>query len=271
MVVVFIILLVVGLLAGLIAGLFGLGGGILFAPVLLFLFQSGGVPEPVLWTVGTSLICNFFAALSSSFKHFQMGNLYVREGVTTGLFGVIGTFIGRFIATSPYYSEREFTIFFILILSYSLFHFLRNRKPRRFTTGDNVAPMRWYQSVSIGLASGALATLAGVGGGLILVPVMTIILSFGFLKVVSISSLAIVMITLSGWIQLALLNPSVSGYSGLHIGYVDIGVAFPLIAGSFFGARKGVRLLSVIRLRTLELALSVLLLFVVARLLYGLF
>jgi len=270
MIVVFLILLVIGLLGGVIAGLFGLGGGILFVPVLLFLFQSAGVQDPVLWTVGTSLLCNFTASLSSSFKHFQMGNSYIREGVMIGLFGVAGTFIGRVIATSPYYSEREFVIFFSIILFYSVYHFLRKRKTQQQDTADEVTVMRWYQSVLIGLASGVLAPLAGVGGGLIMVPAMTILLSFGFRKVVSISSLAIVMITLSGWMQLAFMGPLTPGYSGLHLGYVDFGVAIPLIIGSFYAARRGVWLLSVVRLRTLEIAFSVLLLFVAARMLYGL-
>ncbi len=270
MIIVFLILLIAGILGGLIAGLFGLGGGILFAPVLLFLFQSANVQEPVLWTVGTSLFCNFIAALSSSYKHIQMGNTFISEGLMTGLFGIAGTFLGRFIATSPYYSEREFIIFFSIILFYSVYHFLRNRKPRSLETATEVHPMRWYHAMLLGLAAGVLATLAGVGGGLVLVPAMTVFLSFGFRKVVSISSMAIVIITLSGWIQLALLTPASSGYSGLDVGFVDLGVAFPLVIGSFFAARYGVRLLGIIRLRTLEIAFSIILLFVAGRMLYGL-
>ncbi len=270
MIIIFLILIIVGILGGLIAGLFGLGGGILFAPVLLVLFQSAEVPDPVLWTVGTSLMCNFISASSSSFKHFQMGNIFVREGLMTGMFGVAGTFAGRFIATSPYYSEREYIIFFSCILMYSVYHFLRNRKPVRAEGGSELGVMKWHSAALIGFASGALATLAGVGGGLIMVPAMTIFLSFGFRKVVSISSLAIVMITFSGWFQMALLSPATAGYSGFYIGFVDLGLAIPLVAGSFFAARFGVRLLAVIKLRTLEIAFSLMLLLVIARLLYGL-
>ena len=271
MAIIFFILLIVGIFGGIIAGLFGLGGGILFAPVLLFLFQSAGVQEPVLWTVGTSLICSFIASLSSSYKHFQMDNSFFSEGLATGLFGIAGTFIGRFIATSPYYSEREFIIIFSLILIYSVFHFLRKRQPISNETAATVLPMRWYHAIPIGLASGALATLAGVGGGLVLVPAMTVILSFGFRKAVSISSMSIVMITCSGWIQLALLTPPTSGFSGWEIGFVDLGVALPLVTGSIFGARYGVKLLSVVRLRVLEIAFSLILMFVAGRMLYGLF
>lgn len=270
MFVIILLLLVTGFLAGLIAGLFGLGGGILFTPVLLLLFQLAGIPDPVLWTLGTSLLCNFTAAVSSSFKHFQLGNIFLREGISVGVFGIAGTYIGRIIATSPYYNEFEFTIIFSMILLYSVFHFLK-KKPSEIIKSREVKNMRIYQALVIGLAAGALATLAGVGGGLILVPVMTVLFSFGYRKVVSISSTAIIMITLAGWIQLALLNPETGSYTGLSVGFVDLGLAFPLIVAGFFGARYGVKLVNVIKMRTLERSFALLILLVVARLMYSLF
>ncbi len=269
MTIILILLIIAGVVGGLIAGLFGLGGGILFTPVLLFLFQSIGIEDPVLWTLGTSLLCNFTASVSSSFKHYQTDNLFVREAMMVGLFGIAGSFIGRMLATSPIYNEFEFTIFFSLILIYSAYHFFR-KKPSEIETGRNVKKMRWYHAVAIGLSSGMLATLAGVGGGLLLVPAMTVLLSFGYRKVVSISSMAITLITLSGWGQLALLSPVSESYSGLSLGYVDFGMALPLIIGGLYGARYGVGLVHVFRLRTLEIGFGLLVLFVVARLIYGL-
>ncbi|MBP3193415.1 sulfite exporter TauE/SafE family protein [Natronogracilivirgula saccharolytica] len=271
MVITILLLLLAGILAGLIAGLLGLGGGILFAPVLLFLFQKSGIPDPVVWTIATSLFCNFVTSLSSSVKHMQMGNVYPKEGLMVGAFGVAGTYAGRIIATSTYYSEREFIIFFSIILFYSVYHFLKKKKDSPLDAGREVLPMRWYHGVSIGFSAGMLAALAGVGGGLILVPAMSIFLAFGFKKVVSISSMAIVIITLAGWIQLGMIAPGSAGFSGLHWGYVDFGAALPLLAGGVVGARYGVWLLDVFRLRTIEIFFGILVLFVALRLLYGLF
>ena len=268
MIIAILLLILTGILAGILAGLFGLGGGILFTPVLLFLFQYIGISDPVLWTIGTSLLCNFVAAVSSSFKHYQLDNMFLKEGLMTGLFGIAGTYAGSVFASSDYYNELEFTIFFSLILFYSVYHFLR-KKPSDIETGRTVKALRWYHALLFGLAAGIVATLAGVGGGLILVPAMTIVLSFGFRKVVSISSLAIVLITLAGWLQYAMMRPESESFSGLGYGYVDLGMALPLIAGSIIGARYGVKLLTVIRLRTLEIAFGILVLFVIGRLIYG--
>lgn len=271
MIITFLLLVLVGVAAGLLAGLFGIGGGILFAPVLLFMFQSAGIPNTVLWTIGTSLSCNFVSAVSSSYKHYQNGNIFLREGLMVGSFGIAGTIAGRFIATSPYYSEFEFTIFFSLLLLYSVYHFLKKKQPEK-NKPDNVGKrMRWYHALLLGLAAGVIASLAGVGGGLTMVPAMAIFLSFGFRKAVSVSSMAIVLITFSGWFQMALLTPLSAGLTGFNIGYVDFGAALPLIIGGIIGARYGVFLLNVIRMRSLEIFFAVFVFLVAGRLLYGLF
>ena len=275
MIITVLIIVVAGILGGIIAGLFGLGGGILFAPVLLFLFQAAGIPDPVLWAVGTSLFCSFAASVSSTLKQYQMGNIYVSEGVVTGLFGIAGTVAGRIIAVSPYYSEREFIIFVSLILMYAVGHFLKKKKPAPAPEQEQVfgikREMRWYHALVLGVSAGLLATLAGVGGGLILVPGMIVLFSFEFRKAVSISSMSITLITLAGWIQYALIPADTPGLSGFQMGHVDLGMAIPLIGLSFFSARFGVRLLHHVRLRSLEYAFSIILLVVAGRLLSGLF
>lgn len=265
-----LILLVAGLLAGLIAGLFGLGGGILFAPVLLFMFQAAGIPDPLLWAIATSLFCNVITTASSSFKHYQMDSLFLKEGLLLGFFGVGGTVIGRFIALSPFYSEREFMILFSLVLAYSAFHFLRKKERIRFSYAAPYATLRFHHAFFIGLASGVLATLSGLGGGLIMVPAMSMALSLGFRKTASISSVAIFIITFFGTLQFLFLSPATGGVSEYSIGYVDFGTALPLLAGSVAASRYGVYLLNLISQRILELLFGILMLLVMVRMIYGL-
>ena len=77
-------LLVIGIFTGIIAGIFGIGGGVLFTPILFFLFNSAGVEQPVAWTIGTSLFCTFSAALSSSIQQRNQKNSYLKEGIRVG-------------------------------------------------------------------------------------------------------------------------------------------------------------------------------------------
>ncbi|MDI6401416.1 sulfite exporter TauE/SafE family protein [Balneolaceae bacterium ANBcel3] len=264
-----ILLIMAGLAAGMVAGLFGLGGGIIFTPVLLLFFQASGVLDPVLWTIGTSLLCNFAAASSSSFQHYLKENLFLKESLYVGGAGILGTVIGKVFSVSPLYSEREFRIFFSLILFHSVYHFFKKKKAG---TGIELDEKKIHPGMAmlIGLCAGILANLAGVGGGLIIVPALSILWLIPFRKAISISSSSIVIITLSGWLQLALMHPADTGFSGVHLGYVDLGTAAPLIIGSFFGAHFGVRLVDMLPLRLVEVIFACLILFLALRLLYGL-
>lgn len=264
-----LLLVVAGFVAGVMAGLLGLGGGILFTPVLLLLFQGAGLEQPVLWTVGTSLLANFTTASSSVFKHLQLGNHCLKEGSLLGAFGIFGTVAGRWIVTSSWYNETEFSLFFSAILLYAAWHFFRGEHTASHKTRPNAA-LTVFQAALIGLAAGAMATLAGVGGGMIIVPALSIVLGWPLLRIVSVSSTAIVWITFSGWMQFVFMASHEAGISGVTLGFIDLGVAAPLVTASYFGARYGVRMFRVLSQRVLQWSFGTLVLLVALRLLYGL-
>ncbi|MEL7399386.1 MAG: TSUP family transporter, partial [Pseudomonadota bacterium] len=66
---------VVGVVAGLIAGLFGLGGGVVIVPALIYTFAALNFPESILThlAVGTSLGCIVVTATIASRTHWQKG------------------------------------------------------------------------------------------------------------------------------------------------------------------------------------------------------
>ena len=263
-----LLLVVAGFAAGVMAGLMGLGGGILFTPVLLLLFQASGLEQPVLWTVGTSLLANFTTALSSVFKHLQLGNHYLREGSLLGIFGISGTVVGRWIITSSWYNETEFSLFFSAILLYAAWHFFYGDR-KESEENQSVSGFTVLQAALIGIAAGGMASLAGVGGGMIIVPALSVMLGWPLLRIVSVSSTAIVWITFSGWMQFMFMASPQTGISGVTMGFVDLGVAAPLVVSSYFGARYGVRLFQVLSLRVLRWSFGTLVLLVALRLLYG--
>lgn len=119
------ILLLIGLLAGVLAGLLGIGGGVIFTPVLFFLFEGAGVEDPVLWTVASGLFCTFIAAFGSTIRQWVQHNIFWAEGIQLGLLGAVGVFMGKLVITSPYYSRTEFVIFFSFILFYVAFMMFR--------------------------------------------------------------------------------------------------------------------------------------------------
>ncbi|SMO54609.1 sulfite exporter TauE/SafE family protein [Fodinibius sediminis] len=232
-------LLLLGVVAGMVAGLFGLGGGILFTPILFVVFNDAGIEDPVVLTIGSSLFCTFIASLGSSIRQFQQQNFYWSEGIRVGLLGAAGIFAGKVVITSGYYSQQVFVIFFSLLLVYVAYMFYRRGSRKTKKIRHDQWPISWRQSVVTGGLGGFVAALAGIGGGGVMVPLMNLWYKKGFVKSVSVSSLAIVLISLSGWVQLAFFNGTTRALTSYHIGYVDFGAALPLAAGGLLGGFVG--------------------------------
>jgi uncharacterized protein len=261
-------LLILGVLAGTMAGFFGVGGGLLFSPILFVLFSSSGVESPVAWTIGTSLFCTFTAALSSSIQQYRSNNTFLREGVLTGLFGAVGVYLGKQVATSEYYTTDVFVSFFIILLIVVAVLFYR-KSQSNVTLQVTGKKMGLLKIINAGGMGGVVASLAGVGGGVVLVPVMNLWYRLPIARAVSISSLAIVIISFSGWIQYAFLAESRSGFSPYTVGFVDFGTSLPLIAGAFAGGFAGVKLNKKVSPSTVQIGFSLLVVVIALSLIYN--
>lgn len=252
-----LILLALGLLTGIFAGLFGIGGGIFFTPMLFMTFSSLGLENTVSWTIGTSLFCTFTASLSSTFQQVNEQNSYFKEGLTVGLFGAAGVYVGKLIVTSEYYTELIFTLFFVSILMVVAFSFYKRGISKKSLTHSKKR-VGLKESVYTGSIGGAVAAMAGIGGGTVIVPALNLWYRLPLVKAVSVSSLAIVMISLSGWMQYAFLTDAPNGVTNYTVGFVDFGTGFPLILGAFFGGFFGVRIGTYLKQSHLQIGFSVL-------------
>ncbi len=238
----FLILIVLGFIAGILSGLLGIGGGIIFTPVLFYLFQFYDVSEPVKWTIGTSLFCSFTSALSSVVPQLHKFRLFMREALWLSLFGVVGTWVAQAIVRSEYYDRGPFAVLFSLVLFYTAWRFFadnkssiehkRLNKPRFMGIGDHAM---------VGGSAGLVSSLVGIGGGIVVVPFMTLMYHQHMRKVTAMSSVVVVLLALAGWFQLAILDAG-KGITEYSLGYVDIGAALPLVIGSFAGALFGLRI-----------------------------
>ena len=253
-----LLLLGLGLLAGVVAGLFGLGGGVLFTPILFVIFSNAGIADPVVLTIGSSLFCTFIAAAGSSLRQFQQQNFYWSEGLKVGLLGAAGVFLGKQVITSGYYSQQAFVIFFSLLLMYVAYMFYRRGSQQSKAIQQDARSVTDKQAAVTGGLGGFVAALAGIGGGGVMVPLLNLWYKKAFARAVSISSLAIVLISLSGWGQLAFFNGSTQTLTPYHIGYVDFGAALPLAVGGLLGGFVGALFNLKIKRRYLQYAFSVL-------------
>lgn len=267
----FEVLVLIGLFAGLVAGLMGVGGGIIFTPVLYFLFDEAGVQEPVLWTIGSGLFCTFVAAIGGSVRQYIQKNFFFKEGVLLGALGMIGIYLGKLVITSSYYNREQFAVFFSLMLFYAAFMLFKRGSDKSDEFERVYSDVGFKAALITGGAGGFVASLAGVGGGGIMVPILNLFFKQPFKKTVSVSQLGMVIMVFSGWIQLALLSPEGIGITEMTMGFVDFGASLPLSIGGLVGGFGGALLNQKVRRDLLQWGFALLAALMASRLLWSVF
>jgi uncharacterized protein len=99
----------VGIAAGVLSGLFGVGGGIVFVPALVILFDLSQVRAEA-----TSLIAIIPVALLGAYRQHRYGNIRVREGIVIGVISAGGGALGVWLAN--YLPERTLQIGFAALM-----------------------------------------------------------------------------------------------------------------------------------------------------------
>lgn len=178
-----------------------------------------------------------------------------------GLLGSFGVYLGKITVTSPYYTKDVFvSLFSILLVIVAILFYRRSRSDvtMQITRESFSVP----KAGAAGISGGIIAALAGVGGGIVLVPIMNLVYKLKLSKAVSISSLAIVLISLSGWLQFAFFSGSHLGLTPYALGYVDFGSGLPLIIGAFGGGFLGVRIGHSMDQKIIQICFSILILII---------
>lgn len=268
------LLIALGAAVGFISGLFGIGGGFLMTPVLVFL----GIPAPV----AVASEANHVAASSTSsvISYTRRRAVDFRMGAVLAGGGAIGSFMGvevfrwlRLVGQADLVVSLSYLIFLGVIgglmLTESLGAILRRRrgeppKPRR----DRRPPwlyglplkMRFPRSrlyisvlppIALGIFVGVLSAIMGVGGGFVLVPAMVYLLRMPAGVVVGTSLFQIIITTSLTSVLQAGRNQT-----------VDVVLATMLLVGGVLGAQFGARASSRFRAEELRALLGIIVLVV---------
>ena len=275
-----LLIILLGTVAGLLSGLFGVGGGFLTTPLLIFY----GIPPPVAVASAATQITG--ASVAGVAVHLRRGGADLRMAAVMtvgGLFGsVVGAFLFRMLQAS---GQIDLVIAFLYVVLLGWIGGLMlwdalvalgyvNRSedalPASHTRWLASLPMRWRFAASglyisplaplaLGFGTGILTMLLGVGGGFVIVPAMIYLLGMPARIVVG-TSLAMMLAVSAA----TTFVHSVTTHS------VDIVLAALLLVGGVFGAQYGAVLASRLKPDLLRLALAVLILLVALRMGFGL-
>ena len=253
-----------GAIAGFLAGLFGIGGGIVIVPMLIYVMGAQGVSDGVLMhmALGTSMAGIMFTSVSSIMAHHRRGA--VRWEVVRGIiFGIFtGTFLGScFAAAMPTGFLKGFFCVFLYMVATRM---LMNKKSKALRELPGTLGM-----FAAGNIIGGVSSLVGIGGGTLSVPFMAwcnipIHHAIGTSAAIG---LPIAVAGTAGYIYNGLGMASLPAYS---IGYINLPALFGIAGASILTAPLGVRLAHRLPVERLKQVFAVLLYIVGTKMLTGL-
>lgn len=215
---------IIGVGVGIIVGVLGAGGGILAVPALTYLLHQS--PHAAATGSLVIVLATAFVALPAKIRSRQ---IRFREGFLFGLICVVGSFIGA--RLSAYVGGHVLMSLFAAMLAVMSVVMFREGLSERDARGNNDhdrRPRGWIAVVIAALSTGFLTGFFGVGGGFMVVPVLTLILAFSMREAAGTSLLIMIMAAGTGL---------VSRY-GHSIG-VDWHIVFGFMLGSMAGGVLG--------------------------------
>jgi uncharacterized membrane protein YfcA len=276
------VLILLGLVVGFLSGMFGIGGGFITTPFLIFL----GVPPPI--AVGTGASQVVAASVSGAIAHWKRGNVDIRMGLLLIAGGIVGATSGiaiqRLLKAAgqlDFFIAMSYVVLLGTVGGLMLVESIRAMRPAPGplrTTSRRGGQHIWVQRlpiklrfrvaklyisaippVAIGMFIGLLTAVMGVGGGFMLVPALIYLLRVPTKVVIGTSQFQVVFIT-----AFATLLQATQNYS------VDLLLAAPLMIAGVFGAQYGVRAGQRLNAEQLRALLAILVLLVAIRLAFGL-
>lgn len=239
----FFILFLTGIIGGLIAGLLGLGGGIFYIIILPFIIQWYGIPaeESSAFVVANSLLGICVASGSSMITAFKKLQNYFKESLIIGIPAIIISLLTTyFIVHSEWFSKEIFNGFVILLMIFILFQMIAKTK-KTTTKAEETQIIPISQGMIGGGLSGFISALSGLGGGIIIIPLLQIKFKQSPQKSKLISLTIIFMSSLLLSIQNLISAPSFKSEELRQVGYILPSIAIPIIFGVLIGGPLGIK------------------------------
>lgn len=256
--------------AGFIGALTGLGGGVVLVPLLTLFFKVD-----IRYAIGASLVSVIATSSGAAAAYVKEGFSNIRIGMFLEIATTIGALVGAYLATRV--STQAIAIVFGLVLLFSAYF---SRKPRSQAERD-LPPNRWatklrlngsfpegggsrsynVQRVSAGwtlmFGAGTLSGLLGIGSGAMKVLAMDQAMKIPF-KVSTTTSNFMIGVT-------------AAASAGIYLsrGYIDPGLAMPVMLGVLAGSLIGTKVLVKLHVKWLRLAFSLVIVLLAIEMLYN--
>lgn len=232
--------LALGAIVGWLGGLFGIGGGLILVPALLFSFEAQHFAAANLLhlALGTSMATILFTSLASMRKHHEHGavNWRVVRAITPGI--LLGTALGTLFASSV--SPQFLAVFFALFVYFAATQILLDIRPHPSRQLPGTAGMTLF-----GTLTGALSSLVSIGGGTFVIPFL-VWCNVSLRHAIGTSAAAGFPVALGGTAGYIVTGWSGTNLPSPHLGYVYLPallwIALASVIAAPFGAKAAHRM-----------------------------
>jgi uncharacterized membrane protein YfcA len=236
----YILILLLGSFGGFLSGFLGVGGGIIYVPILDYFLSKMGLTDDALVKaiLANSLFTIIFSGSVSSYKQYKLGNFFPKEIMHTAIPGVITAItMTLFIRMGTWYDKTIFNyVFAIMLFVIGVRMFMKTKE----ATHDTSISKKFLGFNITGFFAGIITAMSGLGGGVVMTPIFTDVLHQNIKKASSISNGVIPFFAISVGILNLSSNAAATQVHDWQIGFIVFPVVIPMIIGSIFFAPLGV-------------------------------
>lgn len=253
MVTVFLLCLLLGLAVGFLAGLFGIGGGLIIVPTLVYLLPMAGVPPEHLMSaaLGTSFSTIVITAFSSAQRHHKLGNVDIQTCKIFIPSIMISVFLSGLVISGldAALMSKLFALMVVYLAGRMIFSLQKTPK---------IKPLTTQSTVVAGGFIGVLSSIAGIGGGAFIVPFLN---SRGFemKRAIGTSSFCGAFLGLAGTFSFITSGWNLENLPEYSLGYIYLPALFGITLTSYFTSKWGANAANVLPVPTLKKAFAVML------------
>jgi uncharacterized protein len=253
-----------GVAAGFFAGLFGIGGGLIMVPVLVYAFTTTGtgLQNAVAMALGTSMAEIVFSAAQSAYGHYRRGSTSTEMIRRAAPWVIVGVAFGSVVA-----SETSAIPLLVFVACFQFF-----AAALMVTDVSKLAVLQLVAQRSIALnlvslAFGGIAALAGIGGGTLFTPYFK---AAGMEPKLAIGTSAVIglPVSMAGAVAYAWEGRNVP-LGPWMLGYINLSALIALVAGTLVTVRLGVAAAHWLPSRTLSVLFALFMVFNGGHLLYS--
>jgi uncharacterized membrane protein YfcA len=212
-----IALLITGLGVGFASGLLGVGGCFIMVPVQFWVLKYIGVDPTIAIRIafGTNLLVVLPTAFSGAMTHHRKGAVLWKAGVTLGIAGAIGAFFGAFIAS--HLPGKVLVVAFGIAVLIGAIRMLTAKPPKITEEPSQSVAAFIFWGIPLGIVSGII----GIGGGVLMIPIMVFFLRFKMHQAVGTSTALMIFTAIGGSLSYLINGLGVQGLPPYSTGYLN--------------------------------------------------